>query len=232
MMNSLVGSPSNASRMGSLASIGQPMSVQRSDPASGTVYFERSDTSTVQVHAMPPKFSSDSQNLGTGMVKLSESRQVLTPMVAGPQTVNSNVWQEDLQPTYSTRSYETVRRDISQLFPGANIVSVGQAGVIQTPLGSVYNPRDNTFYSRLTNQTTYVEPASTQYTTTATGYSTTAGTNIPYQTIPAATASGLTTTHTPPTASTQFQVLATPGKPNYGTHYTTSSSNTYSAKRY
>eukprot|EP01057_Protomagalhaensia_wolfi_P002559 Protomagalhaensia_wolfi_Nauph_80__2558@NODE_2714_length_1008_cov_1488_478844_g2125_i0_p1_GENE_NODE_2714_length_1008_cov_1488_478844_g2125_i0NODE_2714_length_1008_cov_1488_478844_g2125_i0_p1_ORF_typecomplete_len227_score37_62BsuBI_PstI_RE_N/PF17728_1/0_12_NODE_2714_length_1008_cov_1488_478844_g2125_i0202882 len=226
MMNSLVGSPSNASRMGSLASIGQPMSVQRSDPASGTVYFERSDTSTVQVHAMPPKFSSDSQNTGSGMVKLSESRQVLTPMVAGPQTVNSNVWQEDLQPTYSTRSYETVRRDISQLFPGANIVSVGQAGVIQTPLGSVYNPRDNTFYSRLTNQTAYVEPASTQYTTTTT-------TGYTNQTIPAATSAGLAaTTLPPPPATSQFQVLATPAKPNYGTHYTTSSSNTYSTKRY
>eukprot|EP01055_Gregarina_sp_Pseudo9_P001398 Gregarina_sp_Pseudo_9__1397@NODE_1935_length_1245_cov_1091_189055_g1794_i0_p1_GENE_NODE_1935_length_1245_cov_1091_189055_g1794_i0NODE_1935_length_1245_cov_1091_189055_g1794_i0_p1_ORF_typecomplete_len226_score70_14BsuBI_PstI_RE_N/PF17728_1/0_0078_NODE_1935_length_1245_cov_1091_189055_g1794_i0211888 len=152
-----VGAP-NPGRMGSLASIGQPMAVQRSDPSSGTVYLDRGETSTVQVHTLPPRTFADTQATVAGMVRYQESRHAMTPTVAGPQTVNTNVWSEDLQPTYSTKSYETIRRDPATLFPGANIVSVGAPGVVTTSLGSIYNPRDNSFYSRLTNQTVQVEP--------------------------------------------------------------------------
>eukprot|EP01054_Gregarina_sp_Poly1_P006445 Gregarina_sp_Poly_1__6444@NODE_3444_length_1094_cov_1419_510224_g2181_i0_p1_GENE_NODE_3444_length_1094_cov_1419_510224_g2181_i0NODE_3444_length_1094_cov_1419_510224_g2181_i0_p1_ORF_typecomplete_len244_score14_82_NODE_3444_length_1094_cov_1419_510224_g2181_i0136867 len=217
-MNNTMGFSPSGSRMGSLASIGTPMAVQRSDPTSGTVYFDRGETATVQVHTLPPRTWQDSQTVNGGLVRFMESRQAMQPTVSGPQTVNTNVWTEDMQPSYSTKSYETVRRDPASLFPGANIVSVGAPGIVQTPLGSVYNPRENTFYSRLTNQTAYVEPlaasAGTSYWTGTAGYASApySGTYVTSGTIPTATYGS--TTLPMPAANPSFQVIPSPNKPS------------------
>lgn len=193
-MNSTLGASPSTSRMGSLASIGQPMAVQRSDPNSGTVYIDKSETATVQVHTLPGRTWTDTQPTAAGLVRYQESRHAMTPTVAGPQTVNSNVWMEDMQPTYSTKSYETIRRDPASLFPGANIVSVGTPGVVQTALGSVYNPRDNTFYSRLTNQTTFVEPLASNMVSSTLNYTT--GNTFPIPPAASSTYQSQTTTTT------------------------------------
>eukprot|EP01053_Blabericola_migrator_P003014 Blabericola_migrator_1__3013@NODE_1876_length_3615_cov_430_362740_g1201_i0_p2_GENE_NODE_1876_length_3615_cov_430_362740_g1201_i0NODE_1876_length_3615_cov_430_362740_g1201_i0_p2_ORF_typecomplete_len183_score16_82_NODE_1876_length_3615_cov_430_362740_g1201_i075551 len=140
--------PSNDSRQSSFASMGVPMSVQRQDHT-GTIYLDKGETSTVQVHSLPPiqVVNDMMQQLPSGSyVQCRETRQALPPSVVGPQTVKSKVSTSDMQPTYSVKTYDTIRRDpyAFAATPGARIVKVGQPSPVQTPIGAVYDPVTNT----------------------------------------------------------------------------------------
>lgn len=135
----------------------------------GTVFQDKSDAATITVVSAPPRTITDTQPTANGFVRLTETRSTLTPTVSAPQTLHSNTWTEELQPTVTTKTYETMRRDIASMFPGSTILSVGGQSVGATNYTAATGVYGNTS-APVYGATTAAYPITTYPTTAAATY--------------------------------------------------------------
>jgi len=125
----------------SMATGSYPMSLQSVDPVTGTTWVDLGEGHKVIIEASAPSIQREQSVINGNVVAHTETREMLTPLVSMPQRTGGTSRVEDMQPIVTTRAYETIRRDVSEVFPGSNIIAVlPPQQAITTPLGGTYTP--------------------------------------------------------------------------------------------